>query len=643
MNFIKRLFSKSASADDTEKERKRAVEYWENGQYEECIRICLHIRDKIIKRCAKGKSDDFSLPFVNHFIYLGLYHLERWQDAYDFMLDGFFVHHPKDHAHFTSIAMELAWKVGEPAERVIHFGKLCYKARKEAEDREGMKNCAFTACNILSMMGECSQNRFFADILIEMGKEHRIPEYLIMGYGYLADNFMENPDPVIGRILTDAKAFLESLEIPSSHWTDRAKKSFENYVNYYSKWKDGENPYAEYKALRDQLQPLLDTENHEAVLDIVKKCLAIAENKFGRHHRLTAINAKDTGMSLSRMQRYPEALEYYLKELAVWEADMPAEGPALYMFCLMNIAETFIETEDFRMSESYYMRLLSEFEEHFDPYDSTFHFPLSRFPDVCSVLGRFDLAVEWLQRFIHAKEKEMGSSDHPDVLEQQVRLANVYIRMGNYAEAEHILKSALAFYTKTKGKDSKEAGDVLYILSQRYIYANLYSDAYTYAYPALNIMCSVYGEESRAAYQSLENMGIICQHLNRREEAETYFRRAKIILDKIFPGTHRAHGNYLNNMGGFKMDTDELEEAEMLLKKAVSMRESLYGRNHPDTATSLHNLGLVYAKKGENEKALSCLEEALAIRTETLGSAHPRVQGTKEYIMDIHRKTGKMD
>ncbi|NJL58356.1 MAG: hypothetical protein HC887_00610 [Desulfobacteraceae bacterium] len=202
MSFIGKLFG---NADDTEKERTLAVQYWESGQYENCINVCMGIREKILRRIAKGKHDDFSIPFVNYYIYLGLYYLQRWQDAYDFLHDGLFMHRPEDHAHFMSIAMELAYRIGEPAETIIKFGELCYDARQKANNIQGIIDCAFTACNTLGMMDECGKNRFFADILIQVGKEHRKPEALILGYGYLADNFLQCLDPAIGKDLADAK------------------------------------------------------------------------------------------------------------------------------------------------------------------------------------------------------------------------------------------------------------------------------------------------------------------------------------------------------------------------------------------------------------------------------------------------------
>jgi tetratricopeptide (TPR) repeat protein len=181
-------------------------------------------------------------------------------------------------------------------------------------------------------------------------------------------------------------------------------------------------------------------------------------------------------------------------------------------------------------------------------------------------------------------------------------------RGGRYAEAEPLLRRALAIWDRVLGPDHSDVAG------------------------------------------SLNNLAAILVALGRPAEAEALHRRALAIRQRAFGPDHPEVALSLNNLAEtlralgsdhplFATSTNNLAEtlralgrpaeAEPLFRRVLDLREKTLGPDHPGVALSLHALALVLRDLDRPAEAQPLLMRALAIRERALGPGHPLTRGVR--------------
>jgi CHAT domain-containing protein/tetratricopeptide (TPR) repeat protein len=298
----------------------------------------------------------------------------------------------------------------------------------------------------------------------------------------------------------------------------------------------------------------------------------------------------------------------------------------------------------------------------------------------------FSLAYLYLQAGQYARagtmadeliinEKKIYGVESPEYTESVVSIADIYIQLDRFNDAEKLLNATL----KKQSKRSLNEGKLLNKLGDLYTYTGQYSKASKALESAADILFDVAGENSADYTSAAINLGILYMSQGKYPEAEEVF---EVAMNLIGPSSD-AYSAVMNNQALVYQSLGQLDRAENLFLQIKSADSASIGTSHPDYAITLSNLGLVlcdeqkykdaetallaalqvqrnnkdlnsasYAKKlnnlarvyqlsGHPEKAIPQLEQALAIFKKTLTENSPEYATTLYNLGNAYWKSGK--
>ena len=210
-------------------------------------------------------------------------------------------------------------------------------------------------------------------------------------------------------------------------------------------------------------------------------------------------------------------------------------------------------------------------------------------PDITDCLNLLSLV---------AKEKRLGTED-PDVAVSLNSLAALYLSQRKPAEAEPLLRRAVAIREKALGPDNPDVA------------------------------------------VSLNNLAEFYHTQGRQIEAEPLLKRALAIREKALDPDSPGLAQSLNNLAGLYQSQGRYSEAEPLLTRSLAIYEKALGPNHPDVGQSLNNLAELYRAEGRYAEAEPLYNRALAIILQALGPDHPSVAAIRKSMASLYQSQGK--
>lgn len=145
---------------------------------------------------------------------------------------------------------------------------------------------------------------------------------------------------------------------------------------------------------------------------------------------------------------------------------------------------------------------------------------------------------------------------------------------GAYADAEPLLREALAIHEKSLGREHPDIGI------------------------------------------RLNDLANLLRHTGRHSEAERLYRESLAISEKAHGHEDPKVAVTLNNLANLLRQTGRYAEAEPLLREALKISEGKLGRKHPDIGIQLNNLANVLYHIGRHAEAASTVASGHA-------TAHP--------------------
>jgi serine/threonine-protein kinase len=189
-----------------------------------------------------------------------------------------------------------------------------------------------------------------------------------------------------------------------------------------------------------------------------------------------------------------------------------------------------------------------------------------------------------LQRELHdaASSTASGATPNPELVRALDRLGAILSLRGGQAEAESLLREAIAIAALTGDPD-------------------LEADSHA-------------------------NLGYALHHLGKHESAEAEYRRAVEIRRRAFGDRHAKLADELHGLALTLHMTGRLDDAETHFLEALAIKRELLHHQHSSLAATLAALGRLYTWKLDYEAALPLLREAIAINRERLGPRHPQLR-----------------
>jgi CHAT domain-containing protein/tetratricopeptide (TPR) repeat protein len=203
------------------------------------------------------------------------------------------------------------------------------------------------------------------------------------------------------------------------------------------------------------------------------------------------------------------------------------------------------------------------------------------------------------------------------------RLANIYLHLGRFGDAEPLYKEALRIREEAVPSDPQAVANSLNDMGQLYYTLQRYPDAADLYRKALSLWEHVLPPDAAQIGEALNNLGATYRSLGRNEEAEPLLLRALAIQKTALGENHPYVAQTLNNIGTVYLLQNRLAEAEPFVRQSLEMYERLLPANHPKIADALNILGVLYFRKKSYVEAAALFARAGDIGEKSLGLQHP--------------------
>jgi CHAT domain-containing protein/tetratricopeptide (TPR) repeat protein len=240
--------------------------------------------------------------------------------------------------------------------------------------------------------------------------------------------------------------------------------------------------------------------------------------------------------------------------------------------------------------------------------------------------GEFRAALAQGQKSARALGELLGE-DTAHAASALQNLAEVYILMGAFGQAELHLRRTLEVQRKALGADHPQYARVQRDLGLLRMAAADYRGAEPLLRQAAASHRAALGENSLTYAISLHNLSLALFQLGEVREAVQTQERALGVFRKA-PGTTKAQlAEALGNYGGFLLAGSDLAAAERCLREAAELHKGLGGETGPGYLGAQNTLAVLYLKKGDVARAEGLARETLR-RCKAVPGGSPRGQLT---------------
>ena len=197
-------------------------------------------------------------------------------------------------------------------------------------------------------------------------------------------------------------------------------------------------------------------------------------------------------------------------------------------------------------------------------------------------------------RSIAARSRSTRQSygpDHPNVAIRLNNLAQLLQDTNRLAEAEPLMRRALAIDETSYGPDHPNVAIDLNNLASLLQATNRLAEAEPLMRRALAIdETELRPGSSQGGDPPQQSRGPASRPRTASPRPSRSMRRALAIDEKSYGPDHPNVATRLNNLARLLQATNRLAEAEPLMRRALAIDEKSYGPDHPDVATDLNNL-----------------------------------------------------
>ncbi len=238
--------------------------------------------------------------------------------------------------------------------------------------------------------------------------------------------------------------------------------------------------------------------------------------------------------------------------------------------------------------------------------------------------GRYDEADAMMQRALTMQEQLLGP-EHQDVSATLSDMGASCIKQGNIRRAKGLLKRAVAIAELhvVPNQYPDKFGRALGYLANVYIKLEDYALAQSIAEQALALNEQFLGPHHSNVGAGLTTVAICLQGQGKLSQAAPIYERALAIHERVYGPKHPEVAIALSNLGDFFRELGDLARAKAVEERALAIREQAFGPQHLDVANSLHGLANIAMQAGDLAHAKTLYERALSIFQTQLGRTHP--------------------
>ena len=388
----------------------------------------------------------------------------------------------------------------------------------------------------------------------------------------------------------------------------------------------GAQPKAE--APENAIQQHLIAGDLASAASMAERLLHEREKRYGPEDTETGFALNALGVVRLEQGRYREAEPLLSKALAI-RTKASDEDDAELARLLGNLGRAKQELSRFDAAEELFKRALSIYANALvQPADVGHGF--TNLGGLYLRQSRYAEAEEAyltaLAAYKNAERSAARGSRLPWVAKSLNNLANVYIDLAKYDEAESLLKQAVEMLERDFGANYPLLTRSLGALGALYGEQGRYGDAEAQLARAVQL-----AEQSGSGFLIATALNNLATHYHvegRHVEAESLFQRALMVLEKVLDGAdHPTLGNVLSNFTRLLQNQGRYKEAMLFHRRILRIMESTVGIDHLYYANALNSFGQLALTARVHAGAEEQFRQALKITKKVLGSQNPKIAG----------------
>lgn len=230
-----------------------------------------------------------------------------------------------------------------------------------------------------------------------------------------------------------------------------------------------------------------------------------------------------------------------------------------------------------------------------------------------SIQKKFSEAEPLLKQSLTEREDRLGP-DHRDTVHGELVLAKLYVELGQFTDAETLLKKGMASLEK-KPQNNDEYSEFVAVLSKIYLQEEKTAEAVKLLQRALDLQKDALGEQHPKVAELLRLLAVAQMESDQYVAAETSAQDALGISIKL-SGADIEVANKANTLATVFLKQGKYKQAEDLYNWVLLTVAKCGDEKHPhrDLSQCFNARALLYFDHGDFDKALKDLERARAIR-----------------------------
>ncbi len=364
---------------------------------------------------------------------------------------------------------------------------------------------------------------------------------------------------------------------------------------------------------------------------------------IGPKERAVVISAGALSRALNIQGKYDEAGKLARRQLDIVEEHLGPNSPAL-AGPLEGLASIYTRQGKYELAEPLYKRCL-EIHEKAPGYELNVVGDLANLAVVKARLNQFAEAEKLSRRAMKILE-DRGAADKPVATIGLGVLADVYLAVGKFTQAEALYKRCLAITEPDADKSAVARANVpsyLIKLAEVAKGRKKYDESDKLYKRALEGYERVYGKDHKNVGITLLGIADLKLRQGQPDQAAAPAARGLAILNRLHDETHPDVATALELAARVACGKRAFADSERLHKQALEARKEVYGEDHLAVAASQAHLADLYLAMGKLREAEPLYKRAVEVRLERLSPEHPEVADTLDGYAHLLRKMGRTE
>lgn len=372
--------------------------------------------------------------------------------------------------------------------------------------------------------------------------------------------------------------------------------------------------------LLNRMQKSIDDGEYRLAIPQGETCIETAEKKFGKNHIENFRCMYRLSHAYKQIGEYKKAIPLLKDCLEILKTN--TDKTYSYGFehhVIFSLASNYHKLGDYTRAEPLYKQAIEIVEKKFGNESPDVIHPLTSLGLLYIEIHEYTKSVPLFKRCLENIKINKDKYGTEAALLQH--LANVNVKIGEYANAESLYKRSVEITEQRFGKENRNAAQPLTALGELYVRIGEFAKAESSCSRSLELTeKSANGEKIELA-RSLACLGDLYQAIGDFPKAEQLYKRS---IDST-GNTDPDFAFVIHRMAQIYYLTDEYPKAVTLYEQAQGIIEKTLGKEHPLLVPILHDLGLCYWRLGDEAKAVSFLKQSLQVAEKALGKNSPDV------------------